>query len=130
MSDWRQNRILGLTYGEFTWLAAGLALLIYEVWAVITRDGDVLTRAYRAHTSRWMFLPLGFGVLAGHLHGPTIRNVGAGLLGHWSPAILIVLGVAVLARDFLIGSRFPVVWVFPLFVLGVALGVTQWIGRP
>lgn len=131
MSTWRDHRILGQTPGTFTLLVAGVGLLAYEVYAVFSNGhADVITRAWRAHTSRWMFLPVGMGVLMGHLNGPTITGVGSGLAGRWSPVALIVLGVVVLARDFFIGTRFPAHWVFPLFILGLFLGLALWVGRP
>ncbi len=120
---WR--RIVGLTYGEFAWLTVGIALLAYELWAVFTRDGDVLTRAWRANALRWIVLPLGSGVLMGHLNGPSLPY-----LSRWQ-----VLGfIALLAWGLYHGAfvRTPVVddARFPLFLLGVVVGVVTWSGRP
>jgi len=126
MNDWRAHRIIGLTLGEFTWLLTGVLLLAYELWAVAFREGDVLTRAYRANCPRWMLWPVGVGVLMGHLHGPT----WGGIIGRWSPILFILVGVAVLARDLFIGDRYPAAWVPVLFAAGVVLGAVSWVGRP
>jgi hypothetical protein len=130
VSSWRDHRILGLTRGEATWLIIGIAALAYEMWAVATREGDVLTRAYRANCPRWAFWPVGIGVLMGHLHGPAIPGIGSGAGGRWSLAALIVVGVGILARDLFLRTRYPAEWVLPLFVLGVILGASIWVGRP
>jgi hypothetical protein len=124
VSDWRTNRILGLTYGEFTWLAVGLVLLVYELWAVFTRDGDVLTRAWRAHAMRWIVLPVGSGILMGHLNGPSLPY-----FAKWSPAIFALTLAAALAFG-LAGRSMPEAYRAPLFALGFVVGVLTWSGRP
>lgn len=127
------NRILGLTPGEFTWLAVGILLLAYELWAVAYRGGhDVLTRAYRANVPRWWTWPVMTGILMGHLHG----KVWPGFIGNkWSPALFIVLMVCTVARDLFI--RTPMAdnlldgWgPVALFQLGFVVGVISWVGRP
>lgn len=119
----RWPRILGLTPGELTWLAVGVALLAYELWAVATRGGDVLTRAMRAGIPRWTAIPVGWGILTSHLFGPV-----------WDPfPYAWVLPFAVLggfvARDAFIGGRVDPVAMLPLALLGLAVGVF-WVGRP
>ncbi len=118
---WR--RVLGLTYGELTWLAVGLALLAYELWAVWTEGGDVLTRAMRANTPRWTAVPVGLGGLMGHLTGPK--------WGMWEYAWTLPFALlgASLARDLLVGGRVPETFVPLLFVVGYVLG-TFWVGSP
>ncbi len=125
MSDWLKNRILGLTYGEFTWLACGLALLAYELWAVFTRDGDVLTRAWRAHALRWIVIPLGSGVLMGHLNGPSLSYFAS-----WSPVIFVVLLAAALAFGIFVHTPLADAYRAPIFGLGFVVGVLCWSGRP
>lgn len=118
---WR--RVLGLTYGELAWLAIGSAALAYELWAVATRGGDVLTRAMRANTPRWTAIPVGLGILMGHLTGP---RWGVWPYG-WTLPFAVLLATA--ARDFLDGGRVTESFATFLFVLGYALG-TLWEGRP
>lgn len=121
--DWRTHRIFNLTYGEFTWLTVGLLLLAYELWAVITRGGDVLTRAMRANTPRWTAIPVGLGGLMGHLTGPK--------WDFWSYAWVlpfVVLGVA-LARDAFVGGEIPAHFVPLLFLVGYVVGIF-WVGSP
>lgn len=125
MSNWRENRILGLTYGEFTWLAVGFVLLAYELWAVFTRDGDVLTRAWRAHAMRWIVLPVGSGILMGHLNGPSLPY-----FARWSPAIFAVTTAAALAYGIWVRTPLPESYRAPLFALGFVVGVLSWSGRP
>ena len=122
---WR--RIWGLTYGEAAWLLAGALLLTYELWALATRDGDVLTRAYRANSLRWWVWPFGWGVLTGHLHGPPFP----GAFGRWSPVLFAGLLALVLARD--LHSKAPsdtVAGPLGLLVLGFVVGAMSWVGRP
>jgi len=119
----RWPRILGLTPGELTWLVAGILLLGYELWAIATRDGDVLTRAMRANLPRWSVIVIGLGVLFGHLTG----NTWPAPRGIWA-APFVVLAVA-LGRDAFIGGQIPQSAVMPLFFLGYGLG-TLWVGRP
>ena len=123
IGTWRDHRIFGLTYGEATWLAIGVVALAYELWAVATRDGDVLTRAMRANLPRWSSIVVGLGVLFGHLTG----NTWPAPRGIWA-APFAVLALA-LARDAFIGGRIPVAAVMPLFFLGYGLGCL-WVGRP
>lgn len=117
------HRILGLTYGEFMWMLVGVMLLVYELWAVATRGGDVLTRALRANAPRWTAVPVGLGILMGHLTGP-----------RWSPPPLVwivpftVLAIA-LCRDLLVGTRVAYYVVTALFLAGYVLG-NLWAGRP
>jgi hypothetical protein len=125
VSDWRQNRILGLTYGEFTWLACGVVLLVYELWAVATRDGDVLTRAWRANAMRWIVLPVGLGILSGHLNGPSLPY-----FARWSPAIFAAVLAAALTYGIFIRTPLPDVYRMPLFLFGFVVGVLTWSGRP
>ncbi len=131
MTTWRDHRIMGLSPGEFVWLVPiALVALVYEVLAATqVIEADVLTRAYRANASRWMFWPLGWGVLMGHLQGPTFP-VGTGFAGRWGIVALVAIGCAVLYRDFAIGGRYPSEWVFPLFLFGVIFGAALWVGRP
>lgn len=118
---WR--RVLGLTYGELTWIAAGLYLLAYELWAVATRGGDVLTRALRANAPRWTLWPIGIGILMGHLFGPRwAAPAGA-------PWVFVVVLAAALARDLLVRTPVPAVAVPWLFLAAVALGAATWPGR-
>lgn len=123
MSDWRMNRIFGLTYGEAAWILVGALALGYELWAVATRDGDVLTRAMRANLPRWTSVVVGLGVLMGHLTG----NTWPAPRGIWAvPFVALALA---LARDAFIGGHVPVAALMPLFFVGYGLG-TLWVGRP
>jgi hypothetical protein len=119
------KRIVGLTYGEFTWLAAGIALLAYELWAVFTQDGDVLTRAWRANSLRWIAVPLGSGILMGHLNGPALPY-----FSRWAPALFVVALVAAIAYGLFVRAPVPEGTRFPLFLLGLAVGILSWSGRP
>jgi hypothetical protein len=125
VSDWRTSRILGLTYGEATWLVAGVFLLAYELWAVATRDGDVLTRAWRANALRWIVLPIGSGILMGHLNGPSVPY-----FARWSPALFAVLVAAALGYGIWIRTPVPDAYRPALFGLGFVVGVICWSGRP
>lgn len=123
---WRENRVLGLTYGELTWFVVGLLILLpYEIWAALTGDGDVLTRAWRANALRWIMLPFGSGILMGHLNGPALPYWWRFSWTIWAAlfALSVVWGLAV---------RTPVheEYRFPLFILGVAVGAITWAGRP
>ena len=132
MSTWRDHRILGLTPGEFVWLIpVALVALVYEVLAALQIiEGDVLTRAYRANTSRWMIWPVGVGVLMGHLNGPAWTGAGTGIAGRSGIVALIALGLGILYRDLVIRGRYPQAWVPWLFAAGVVLGALLWVGRP
>jgi hypothetical protein len=124
LTVWR--RIWGLTYGEAAWLIGGALLLTYELWALATRDGDLLTRAYRDNMRRWWVWPFGWGVLTGHLHGPPI----AASVGKWSPAFFVAALVAVLARD--LHSKVPsdtVAGPAGLLMIGFVVGAVSWAGR-
>jgi len=120
----RWPRILGLTPGELTWLVVGILLLGYELWAIATRDGDVLTRAMRANTSRWLVWPVGIGILMGHLFGPTMPAP------RWLPIVWGVALAAVVARDLIVRTPIPTIATFGIFLVSVMLGATTWIGRP
>ncbi len=109
MSDWLKNRIL----------------LAYELWAVFTRDGDVLTRAWRAHAMRWIVVPVGSGILMGHLNGPSLEY-----FAWWSPIVFIALVVAALAYGLFVQTPMPEPYRAPLFALGFAVGILCWSGRP
>lgn len=121
MKQW--PRILGLTPGELTWLVVAVALLSYELWAVATRGGDVLTRAMRANLTRWTAIPVGWGILTAHLFGP----VWAAFPYAWVIPFAVLGGFV--ARDVLIGGRVDVIAMMPLALLGLVLGVF-WVGRP
>jgi hypothetical protein len=116
-------KILGLTPGELTWFVVGVALLAYELWAVATRGGDVLTRAMRANTPRWTAIPVGLGGLMGHLTGPKLA------LPPYAWVLPFLLLAAALTRDALVGGRIPENLVTYLFLIGYATGVF-WVGSP
>jgi hypothetical protein len=117
--------VLNLTPGQLTWLSVGAVLLAYEVWAVFSPAGDVLTRAWRADALRWIIIPVGSGFLMGHLNGPSLPY-----LSKWTPALGFgTLGLA-LAYGLLTRTPLPDVYRAPLFLFGFALGVLTWSGRP
>lgn len=123
----RWSRVLwNLTPGEFVWIACGLLLLGYELFAAAKpSDGvDVLTRAWRAHSLRWIVLPFGSGVLFGHLCGPAITY-----WSRWSPAVFAALLAGALAFG-LLHYEAPSWARLPLFLFGVLVGVLCWPGRP
>lgn len=121
MKPW--PRFLNMTPGEWTWLLCGAVLLAYELWAVATRGGDVLTRAMRNGLPRWTSISFGWGMLAGHLFGPVWPAFRFAWLIPFA-----VLGV-LLARDAFVGGRVPSDAVFAIFVAGIIAG-TLWVGRP
>ena len=116
------KRILGLTYGECVWLLAGVVLLAYELWAVFTRGGDVLTRAMRANEPRWLAIPFGLGGLMGHLTGPRWPAFP------YAWAIPFAILFALLVRDAL-GGAVSADLRTPLFLVGYIAGVF-WVGAP
>ncbi len=118
-------KAFGLSTGEWIWLGTGIALLAYEFVAVFG-PGDVLTRAYRANTTRWTSIPVGVGILMGHLHG----TVYGGFAGKWSPILFILVEALALARDVFIGTRVEPEMILPLFVAGLGVGLLAWIGSP
>lgn len=119
----RWPRLLGMTPGEWCWLSVGVVLLAYELWAVATRGGDVLTRAMRNGLPRWTAVAFGWGVLTGHLFGP----VWPAFRFAWVIPFA-VLGL-LLARDVFVGGRVPADAVLALLIAGVIAG-TLWVGRP
>jgi hypothetical protein len=121
MSRW--PKVLGMTYGEWMWLLCGLALLAYEVWAALTKGGDVLTRAMRAGLPRWTSVNFGIGLLMGHLMGP----VWPAFRFAWVIPFVILAGC--LARDLLVGGRVTSDATTPLFLVGFIAGIF-WVGRP
>jgi hypothetical protein len=112
-----------MTPGEWTWLLAGFSLLSYELWAVFTRNGDVLTRAMRNGLPRWTAVALGLGLLMGHLTGPKWPA--------WPYAWVIpfALLALALARDTFLGGRVDAGLIPILFLAGYAVG-TFWVGAP
>lgn len=119
---WR--KIIGLTPGELAWLVIGLGALAYELWAVATRGGDVLTRALRANETQWSAIPVGLGLLMGHLTGPRWTS--------WPYAwtLPFVVFGASLVRDFAThNERIPENFITLLFLAGYLLGIL-WEGRP
>ena len=120
----RWPRLLGLTYGELVWLSVALVLLTYELWAVATRGGDVLTRAMRANAPRWTLWPVGIGIICGHLFGPKFSAPS------WAPWLFIAVAVAALARDLFIRDPVPPIALFGIFLLAVAHGAVSWVGAP
>ena len=122
---WREHRILGLTPGEFTWIVTGVLLFAYEMWAVSSDDADVLTRAWRAHALRWIVVPIGSGILMGHLNGPSLPY-----FARWSPAVFAVTLALALAYGLLVRTPMPEAYRAPLFALGFVVGVLCWSGRP
>ena len=83
------------------------------------------TRAWRAHALRWIVIPYGAGVLMGHLNGPSLPY-----FARWSPGIFVATTAAALA--FGVFSRTPlnVEYRLPIFLLGMAVGILTWSGRP
>lgn len=125
MTERLRRVVWNLTPGELTWIACGLVLLAYEIWAVFSPNGDVLTRAWRAHSLRWIVVPVGSGFLMGHLNGPSLPY-----LSRWAPAL--GFGSVALALVYGLVSRQPLPDAYraPLFGLGFVLGVITWSGRP
>lgn len=122
---WRDHRIWGLTPGDFAWILAGTLLLAYELWAVASNDVDVLTRSWRAHALRWIVVPIGSGILMGHLNGPSLPY-----FARWSPAIFAATLAAALAYGLFVRTPLPEAYRTPLFGLGFVVGVLTWSGRP
>jgi hypothetical protein len=118
--------VLNLTPGELVWLAVGVLLLGYEVFAIISPEADVLTRAWRAHSLRWIVIPFGAGFLVGgHLCGPSLPY-----FAKWTPVIGFSLVGAALAWGAIVHDPLPDWARFPLFLAGVAAGILTWSGRP
>src|SRR5574340_554609 len=117
--------ILNLTPGQLTWIIVGILLLAYEIWAVFSPHGDVLTDAWRGNAMRWIVIPIGSGFLMGHLNGPSLPY-----LSKWAPAFGFGSLLIALVYSFVVRTPLPVAYRAPLFGLGFMLGVITWSGRP
>jgi hypothetical protein len=120
--------VLGLRPQEFAWLAAGAALLAFELIVIgfHPRGADVLTQAWRANALRWIIIPLGSGVLLGHLNGPSFNVIP----GRWAPAVFIVVCALALAHGLFIRTPAPEAARMPMFLVGFIIGAVSWRGSP
>jgi hypothetical protein len=84
-------------YTQVTWLLCAGLLLSVEAWALGHGDPP-LTDAMRSGANRWLLWPAAFGTLCGHFFGSST-------LPPWCAWFILPLGMAVVLRDFLIGSQ-------------------------
>lgn len=110
-----------MNYRIIAWLAAGFGLLGVEIAALIRHD-PLLTDAMRAGSNRWLLWPAVFGTLCGHFFGSST-------LPSWCALFIVPLGVAVLARDFFIGSQVAPAMHLSFCLLFMALGSLLWGSR-
>lgn len=110
-----------MNYRIVAWLVAGFGLLGVEIAALIRHD-PLLTDAMRLGSNRWLLWPALIGTLGGHFFGQST-------LPSWCAWGIVPLGLAVIYRDFFIGSEVAVSMHLVFFLLFTAAGALLWGSR-
>lgn len=121
--------ILGMQWTEAFMVVIGAAALIVEIVAKVTNADLVISVIMRDDGTRWSWEPFLFGLLPGHFYCPGIpwsSLLGSACRPTWFPLVWIVMAAALLARDFFLRHRFPLIGSFVCFLLGVIGGAVFW----